>query len=76
MLFRSMDGTGICVWRVTSFASAGMEDKRMNSELELQYQQGLDGKLSGRDRRHCGLGFSEVRAHPLLGLGFFYSIVK
>ena len=35
----------------------------MNSELELQYQQGLDGKLSGRNRRHVGLGFSEVRDH-------------
>ncbi|MGH0138273.1 UNVERIFIED_CONTAM: hypothetical protein FKN15_047581 [Acipenser sinensis] len=31
----------------------------MNNELEDLYQQGLDSKLSGRDRRHCGLGFSE-----------------
>lgn len=27
----------------------------------MQYQQGMEGKLSGRNRRHCGLGFSEVR---------------
>ncbi|XP_066557010.1 small acidic protein [Amia ocellicauda] len=43
----------------TSHFRTGEEDKRMNSELEHQYQQGLDGKLSGRNRRHCGLGFSE-----------------
>ncbi|XP_062318050.1 small acidic protein [Osmerus eperlanus] len=48
----------------TSHVRSGMEDKRMNSELELQYQQGLDGKLSGRDRRHCGLGFSEPEPLP------------
>uniref|UniRef100_A0A8B9JI78 Small acidic protein n=1 Tax=Astyanax mexicanus TaxID=7994 RepID=A0A8B9JI78_ASTMX len=43
----------------TSKFRTGAEDQRMNSELEHQYQQGLDGKLSGRNRRHCGLGFSE-----------------
>ncbi|XP_015193634.1 small acidic protein isoform X2 [Lepisosteus oculatus] len=43
----------------TSHFRTGEEDKRMNSELEHQYQQGLDGKLSGRNKRHCGLGFSE-----------------
>ncbi|KAI4892807.1 hypothetical protein NFI96_017239 [Prochilodus magdalenae] len=43
----------------TSNFRTGAEDQRMNSELEHQYQQGLDGKLSGRNRRHCGLGFSE-----------------
>ncbi|XP_048828001.1 small acidic protein [Brienomyrus brachyistius] len=43
----------------TSNFRTGAEDKKMNSELEQQYQQGLDGKLSGRNRRHCGLGFSE-----------------
>ena len=48
-------------------SSAGAEDRRMNSELELQYQQGLDGKLSGRNRRHVGLGFSEVRDHGETG---------
>lgn len=42
--------------------SVGAEDRKINTELEHQYQQGLDGKLSGRNRRHCGLGFSEVRA--------------
>ena len=38
----------------------GTEDQKMNSELEQQYQQSLDGVLSGRNRRHCGLGFNEV----------------
>ena len=47
---------------VTGVSSAGQEDKKMNEQLEMQYQQGMDGKLSGRNRRHCGLGFSEVRA--------------
>ncbi|KAJ8406469.1 hypothetical protein AAFF_G00300430 [Aldrovandia affinis] len=43
----------------TSHFRTGAEDKKMNSELEHQYQQGIDDKLSGRNRRHCGLGFSE-----------------
>uniref|UniRef100_A0A3Q2ZW03 Small acidic protein n=1 Tax=Kryptolebias marmoratus TaxID=37003 RepID=A0A3Q2ZW03_KRYMA len=43
------------------FRSGELEDKKMNEDLEQQYQQGMDGKLSGRNRRHCGLGFSEVR---------------
>ncbi|XP_017566587.1 small acidic protein [Pygocentrus nattereri] len=43
----------------TSNFRTGAEDQRMNSELEHQYQQGLDGKISGRNRRHCGLGFNE-----------------
>ncbi len=42
--------------------SVGSEDQKINAELEHQYQQGMDGKLSGRNRRHHGLGFSEVRA--------------
>uniref|UniRef100_A0A8C5K0V0 Small acidic protein n=1 Tax=Jaculus jaculus TaxID=51337 RepID=A0A8C5K0V0_JACJA len=42
---------------------AGEEDKRINEELESQYQQSMDSKLSGRYRRHCGLGFSEVEDH-------------
>uniref|UniRef100_A0A8C2BYK0 Small acidic protein n=1 Tax=Cyprinus carpio TaxID=7962 RepID=A0A8C2BYK0_CYPCA len=46
----------------TSHFRSGAEDRKINAELEHQYQQGLDGKLSGRNRRHCGLGFSEVRA--------------
>lgn len=49
---------------VTGVSSAGQEDKKINEQLEMQYQQGMDGKLSGRNRRHCGLGFSEVRPHP------------
>ncbi|CAM4583523.1 unnamed protein product [Leuciscus chuanchicus] len=43
----------------TSHFRSGSEDQKINAELEHQYQQGLDGKMSGRNRRHCGLGFSE-----------------
>ncbi|KAM9854536.1 small acidic protein [Aulostomus maculatus] len=43
----------------TSHFRSGQEDKKISEQLEIQYQQGLDGKLSGRNRRHCGLGFSE-----------------
>lgn len=43
----------------TSHLRSGQEDRKMNEQLEMQYQQGMDGKLSGRNRRHCGLGFSE-----------------
>ncbi|XP_049930173.1 small acidic protein [Epinephelus moara] len=43
----------------TSHFRTGQEDKKMNEQLEQQYQQSMDGKLSGRNRRHCGLGFSE-----------------
>lgn len=43
----------------TSHVRSGQEDKKINEQLEMQYQQGMDGKLSGRNRRHCGLGFSE-----------------
>lgn len=32
----------------------------MNFELEEQYQQGLELKMSGSSRRHAGLGFQEV----------------
>lgn len=49
---------------VTGVSSAGQEDKKINAELEMQYQQGMDGKLSGRNRRHCGLGFSEPESFP------------
>ncbi|CAL1594867.1 unnamed protein product [Knipowitschia caucasica] len=48
----------------TSLLRSGVEDRRMNRELEDQFQQGLDGKLSGRNRRHCGLGFSEDEEAP------------
>ncbi|XP_029909357.1 small acidic protein [Myripristis murdjan] len=48
----------------TSHFRSGQEDKRINCDLEMQYQQGLDGKLSGRNRRHCGLGFSEPESIP------------
>ncbi|XP_052437908.1 small acidic protein [Carassius gibelio] len=43
----------------TSHFRSGAEDQKITTELEHQYRQGLDGKLSGRNRRHCGLGFSE-----------------
>ncbi|KAF1386477.1 hypothetical protein PFLUV_G00095260 [Perca fluviatilis] len=43
----------------TSHFRSGQEDRQMNQQLEMQYQQSMDGKLSGRNRRHCGLGFSE-----------------
>uniref|UniRef100_A0A8C3PIH5 Small acidic protein n=1 Tax=Calidris pygmaea TaxID=425635 RepID=A0A8C3PIH5_9CHAR len=39
----------------------GEEDKKMNEELESQYQQSMDSTMSGRNRRHCGLGFSEFQ---------------
>ncbi|XP_061101984.1 small acidic protein [Conger conger] len=43
----------------TSHFRTGAEDKKINTELEHQYQQGMEDKLSGRNRRHCGLGFTE-----------------
>ncbi|KAL2093044.1 hypothetical protein ACEWY4_010356 [Coilia grayii] len=49
----------------TSHFRSGTEDQKMNAELEQQYQQGLDGMLSGRNRRHCGLGFSEPEPPPV-----------
>lgn len=47
-----------------SYTRSGVEDKKMNSELETQYRQGLEGKLTGRNKRHCGLGFSEPEPLP------------
>lgn len=49
----------------TSHFRSGKEDQRMNTELENQYQQSMDGVLSGRSRRHCGLGFSEPDPPPV-----------
>ncbi|KAJ8247571.1 hypothetical protein GJAV_G00247840, partial [Gymnothorax javanicus] len=43
----------------TSHFRTGAEDKKISTELENQYQQGIEDKLSGRNRRHCGLGFTE-----------------
>ncbi|TWW75446.1 small acidic protein [Takifugu flavidus] len=48
----------------TSHVRSGTEDEKINEELEMQYQQGMEGKLSGRNRRHCGLGFSEPEPVP------------
>uniref|UniRef100_A0A2I3H3F8 Small acidic protein n=2 Tax=Nomascus leucogenys TaxID=61853 RepID=A0A2I3H3F8_NOMLE len=50
----------------TSHFRTGEEDKKINEELESQYQQSMDSKLSGRYRRHCGLGFSERRSFAML----------
>uniref|UniRef100_A0A8C8TGI8 Small acidic protein n=1 Tax=Peromyscus maniculatus bairdii TaxID=230844 RepID=A0A8C8TGI8_PERMB len=44
----------------TSHFRTGEEDKKINEELEYQYQQSLDSKLSGPyQRRHCGFGFKD-----------------
>uniref|UniRef100_A0A2K5DEF0 Small acidic protein n=1 Tax=Aotus nancymaae TaxID=37293 RepID=A0A2K5DEF0_AOTNA len=50
----------------TSHFRTGEEDKKINEELESQYQQSMDSKLSGRYRRHCGLGFSEIQSFAML----------
>ncbi|NWX97552.1 SMAP protein, partial [Nothoprocta ornata] len=47
--------------RSTSHFRTGEEDKKMNEELESQYQQSMDSTMSGRNRRHCGLGFNEFQ---------------
>ncbi|XP_019407463.1 PREDICTED: small acidic protein isoform X2 [Crocodylus porosus] len=47
--------------RSTSHFRTGEEDKKMNEELESQFQQSMDSTMSGRNRRHCGLGFSELQ---------------
>lgn len=52
--------SGLAVPSVTAVPPAGQEELTINRQLEQQYQQGMDGKVSGRNRRHCGLGFSEV----------------
>ncbi|KAH1171024.1 small acidic protein isoform X1 [Mauremys mutica] len=46
--------------RSTSHFRTGEEDKKMNEDLESQFQQSMDSTMSGRNRRHCGLGFSEL----------------
>ena len=35
------------------------ETKKLNTELEDQYRQGLEFKMSGGSRRHAGLGFQD-----------------
>lgn len=44
----------------TSHFRSGDEDRKMNHDLEHQFQQSMDSTMSGRNRRHCGLGFSEL----------------
>ncbi|KAM8939826.1 small acidic protein [Pelodytes ibericus] len=46
----------------TSHFRSGDEDRKMNDELEHQFQQSMDSSMSGRNRRHCGLGFSDMDA--------------
>uniref|UniRef100_A0A8C5WAV1 Small acidic protein n=1 Tax=Microcebus murinus TaxID=30608 RepID=A0A8C5WAV1_MICMU len=41
----------------------GNHKTKIHEELESQYQQSRDSKLSGRYRRHHGLGFSEIDNH-------------
>nr|XP_020449125.1 small acidic protein isoform X1 [Monopterus albus] len=48
----------------TSHFRSGQEDEKINEQLEIQYHQSMDGKLSGRNRRHCGLGFNEPEPQP------------
>ncbi|KAM4017348.1 small acidic protein [Anomaloglossus baeobatrachus] len=48
--------------RSTSHFRSGDEDRKMNDELEHQFQQSMDSTTSGRNRRHCGLGFSEPQS--------------
>ncbi|XP_055505849.1 small acidic protein [Leucoraja erinacea] len=46
----------------TTLFRTGDEEKKINEELEHQFHQSMDSQLSGRNRRHCGLGFSEPEA--------------
>uniref|UniRef100_A0A8D0GNS7 Small acidic protein n=1 Tax=Sphenodon punctatus TaxID=8508 RepID=A0A8D0GNS7_SPHPU len=55
--------------RSTSHFRTGEEDKKMNDDLEFQYQQSMDSTVSGRNRRHCGLGFSELEEAEEEGQG-------
>ncbi|XP_051916547.1 small acidic protein [Hippocampus zosterae] len=43
----------------TAHFRSGTENEQISERLEMQYQRGMDEKLSGRNRRHRGLGFSE-----------------
>ncbi|NP_001279953.1 small acidic protein [Callorhinchus milii] len=45
----------------TSHFRTGDEEKKINEELEHQFHQSLDSQLSGRNQRHCGLGFNEPK---------------
>ncbi|XP_063293584.1 small acidic protein [Pelobates fuscus] len=46
----------------TSHFRSGDEDKKINDALEYQFQQSMDSTMTGRNRRHCGLGFSEIES--------------
>ncbi|XP_035663220.1 small acidic protein-like [Branchiostoma floridae] len=38
---------------------SGEEEKHVQQDLEHQFQQGLESKLTGKARRHVGLGYQE-----------------
>ncbi|XP_002740698.1 small acidic protein-like [Saccoglossus kowalevskii] len=47
-------------------ARSGDEEKKIEEELESQFQHSLDEKLAGRSRRHVGLGFKEEEAEEVV----------
>ncbi|CAH2325443.1 Hypothetical predicted protein [Pelobates cultripes] len=47
---------------VQKYVWTGDEDKKINDALEYQFQQSMDSTMTGRNRRHCGLGFSEIES--------------
>ncbi|KAK6171271.1 hypothetical protein SNE40_019496 [Patella caerulea] len=44
----------------TSHGREKQETEKITTELELQFRQGLDHKLSGGARSHLGLGFQDI----------------
>ncbi|XP_075913468.1 small acidic protein [Petromyzon marinus] len=43
---------------------SGEEEGRMREALEQQYDRSLGDKISGRHRRHCGLGYADADVAP------------